>query len=146
VGRRTKKLIESKLGKVTTVAPSAQALVDKLQDLKSEDIVYFKGNISLDIVSKGLSKTNNLQEIEVYKTLTSPVKVDEVFKAVLFYSPSGVQSFMELNTANTIAICIGETTASEARKHFDEVIVSKVPNVDAMIELANKEIKAKFLN
>jgi hydroxymethylbilane synthase len=146
VGRRTKKLIESKLGKVTTVAPSAQALVDKLQDLKSEDIVYFKGNISLDIVSKGLSKTNNLQEIEVYKTLTSPVKVDEVFKAVLFYSPSGVQSFMELNTANTIAICIGETTASEARKHFDEVIVSKIPNVDAMIELANKEIKAKFLN
>ncbi len=146
VGRRTKKLIESKLGKVTTVAPSAQALVDKLRDLKSEDIYYFKGNLSLDIVSKGLAKNNNLHEIEVYKTLMSPVKMEEVFKVVLFYSPSGIQSFLELNTTDITAICIGETTAAEARKHFDEVVVSKIPNVEAMIALANKELESRFLN
>ena len=56
----------------------------------------------------------------------------------MFYSPSTVQSFLKENDAEAIAFCIGETTANEARKHFKDVRVAKVPTVESVIELVNE--------
>jgi uroporphyrinogen-III synthase len=36
-----------------------------------------------------------------------------------------------------VAFCIGESTAKEARKHFDIVKVAKVPTVESVIEQVN---------
>ncbi|MFT4801818.1 MAG: hydroxymethylbilane synthase, partial [Flavobacteriaceae bacterium] len=41
------------------------------------------------------------------------------------------------NTTNRIAFCIGETTATEARIHFETVVVSKVATVDGVIDSVN---------
>ena len=56
----------------------------------------------------------------------------------MFYSPSTVQSFLKQNDANGIAFCIGETTAEEAKKHFTDVRIAKVPTVESVIELINE--------
>ena len=42
------------------------------------------------------------------------------------------------NNAEVIAFCIGETTAQEAKKHFKDIRISKVPTVESVIELVNE--------
>ena len=64
-------------------------------------------------------------------------KIDESVEGIMFYSPSTVQSFMQNNDASGIAFCIGESTAREAKKHFENVRISKVPTVESVIELVN---------
>jgi len=60
-------------------------------------------------------------------------------EGVLFYSPSTIESYLTNNDPNKIAYCIGETTASEARKHFKDVKVSKIPDVESVIDLVNED-------
>ena len=66
------------------------------------------------------------------------VKVNDSVEAVMFYSPSTVESFVRSNKNEVIAFCIGETTAKEAKKHFDDVRIAKVPTVESVIELVNE--------
>ena len=56
---------------------------------------------------------------------------------VLFYSPSGIDSYLKDNNTDKIAFCIGETTAVKARKHFDNVQVANMPDVDSVLALVN---------
>ncbi|KAG1652339.1 Uroporphyrinogen decarboxylase [Nymphon striatum] len=46
--------------------------------------------------------------------------------------------FAKQYDSSKIAYCIGETTAEHARKHFKDVRVAKVPSVESVIELVNK--------
>ena len=55
----------------------------------------------------------------------------------MFYSPSTVKSYLLQNNREKIAFCIGETTASEAKKHFKDVRVAKLPTAESVIELVN---------
>ena len=67
----------------------------------------------------------------------SPLNVKEQFSGVLFYSPSTIESYLQENSTDKIAFCIGESTAKEARKHFDNVQVAKLPTVESVLELVN---------
>ena len=78
-----------------------------------------------------------VHEIEAYKTMLSSVKIAASVSGVLFYSPSGIESYLKDNNTDKIAFCIGETTAVEARKHFDEVQVANMPDVDSVLALIN---------
>ncbi len=70
----------------------------------------------------------------MYKTTLNPKKFDRQFDAVLFFSPSGVQSFFsENNIAIGKAICIGKTTASEAKKYTDNVVIANATTVESVI-------------
>ena len=64
--------------------------------------------------------------------------MNDSVEGVMFYSPSTVNSFLEKNKAEVIAFCIGESTANEAKKHFSDVRVAKVPTVESVIELVNE--------
>ena len=67
----------------------------------------------------------------------SPAIVRHNVTGVLFYSPSTIISYLQDNEADKIAFCIGESTAKEARKHFENVQVAKLPSVESVIELVN---------
>jgi len=140
VGRKTRRLIERKIGKVTHFESSAKKLADYLVEfIEGTEVTYFCGNIRLDELPTILSENKiTVNEIEAYATKQSPIKVDDSIKGVLFYSPSNIQSFIQKNDANVTAYCIGETTAEEAKKHFKEVHVAKIPTVESVIELVNK--------
>ncbi len=140
VGRRTKKLIEARIGKVTHVAKNAKALAEHLVEyMEGLEVTYFCSNIRLDELPDILAKNNiTVNEVEAYETKHSPVKVPDGVKRVLFFSPSTVESYLLENTANKkVAYCIGETTATEARKHFETVHIAKIPTVESVIELVN---------
>ena len=83
---------------------------------------------------------NNIKvnEIEAYQTKYDGVKLDDSVEGVMFYSPSTVQSYVQENIAKGIAFCIGETTGKEAKKHFDDVRVARVPTVESVIDLVNE--------
>ena len=139
VGRRTKKLIEQRLGTVIKSEKNAEKLTSYLIDeLKGKEVTYFCSDLRLDTIPKKLSEKGiTVHEVEAYKTMYSPVKIEEKVDGVLFYSPSTITSYLQKNTPNKIAFCIGESTAKEARKHFENVQVAKMPTVESVIELAN---------
>ncbi|WP_298766602.1 hydroxymethylbilane synthase [uncultured Polaribacter sp.] len=140
VGRRTKKLIENRIGKVTKVAKNAQKLaeyISKETDIKK--VSYFCSDVRLDVLPSILKENGVLvNEVEAYKTMLSPENIAADVKGVLFYSPSGIKSYLEQNTTDKTAFCIGETTAIEARKHFENVEVAYLPSADSLLDLVKK--------
>lgn len=70
-----------------------------------------------------------------FKTLNSdPQHFEQNFDGILFYSPSGVQGFCKENELkDSTAFCIGTTTAAEAKKHTDKVVISKEPTVKGLV-------------
>lgn len=141
VGRRTKRLIEKKLNrKVTHVENSAKELADFLVKMRLEEATYFCGNLKRDELNEVLTKNNvKVDEVEVYRTVLNERKFEDKFNAILFYSPSGVQSFIEDNKTNdAIAFCIGQTTADEAKKHFSKVEISSMPTIESVLKSVNK--------
>lgn len=139
VGRRTKKLIEQKIGKVVKSERNAQKLAEYLsKEIKGQEVTYFCSDLRLDTLPKVLTENGiTVNEVEAYKTMYSPAEVDAKVDGVLFYSPSTVESYMQQNSTDKIAFCIGESTAKEARKHFENVQVANVPTVESVIEMVN---------
>ncbi|SDB62573.1 hydroxymethylbilane synthase [Flavobacteriaceae bacterium MAR_2010_188] len=140
VGRRTKRLIEKKIGKVTHSENNAVDLANYLVEyIEGTEATYFCSNIRLDELPSILKEGNiEIKEVEAYKTVADANKLDESIEGVLFYSPSTVYSFLEKNQPNIIAYCIGETTANAAREKFEDVRVAKVPTVESVIDLVNQ--------
>lgn len=140
VGRRTKKLIEQRVGKVKHSEKNAANLATYLKNelTEGDNVTFFCGDLRRDELPTALSEKGiELNEVEAYQAILDAVKLDDKVEGVLFYSPSTVQSYIQKNTGDKIAFCIGETTATEARKHFKEVQVAKVPTVESVLELAN---------
>ncbi len=140
VGRKTRRFIKNNIGPVKHFEKSAKELAEYLTtNLKVKEVTYFSGNLRLDDLPSILENNNiKINEIEAYQTKFDAKKMPRTVEAVLFYSPSGIESFLKENKANTIAFCIGNTTAAEAKKHFSDVRVAKLPTVESVIDLVNK--------
>ena len=143
VGRRTKKMIESKIGKVKHSENNAKALAEHLVEfMDGTEVTFFCSESRLDELPEILEENNiKVNEIEAYKTILDDVKLDEKIEGIMFYSPSTVKSYLRNNNPDKIAYCIGETTASEAKKHFKDVRIAKIPTVESVIELVNENYK-----
>ncbi len=139
VGRRTKRMVEKRIGKVTHTEANAKKLANYLVEfMDGTEVTYFCSDLRLDDLPNILTKNNiTVNEIEAYQTKFDADKVDHNLDGVMFYSPSTVESFLKQNKALGIAFCIGETTAKSARQYFEDVRVAKVPTVESVIELVN---------
>ena len=139
VGRRTKALIEKRIGKVIHAEKNAKKLAEWLvANFNGTSLTFFCGDLRRDELPDMMKAHGvEIHEIEAYQASYSPEIIDEKVEGVLFYSPSTVASYLQENQPNRIAFCIGETTANEAKKHFKEVKVAKVPTVESVIELVN---------
>ncbi|WP_026754428.1 hydroxymethylbilane synthase [Sediminibacter sp. Hel_I_10] len=146
VGRRTKRMVERKIGSVKHTENSAKALADHLVEyIEGVDVTYFCSDIRLDELPDILAENQiNVNEVIAYETKYDAHKISDDVKGVMFYSPSTVQSFKQENVVNDdmVAFCIGETTAKEARKHFEDVRVAKMPSVESVVNLVNAYFSA----
>ncbi|RXJ52273.1 hydroxymethylbilane synthase [Gelidibacter gilvus] len=141
VGRRTKRLIENRIGKVKHSENYAKDLAAYLVEyIDGTEVTHFCSDIRLDELSQTLEKNNiKVNEVEAYKTVLDSEKLDPNIEGIMFYSPSTVESYMINNDAeDKIAYCIGDTTAAEAEKHFKDVRVAKIPTVESVIDLVNE--------
>lgn len=140
VGRRTKRLVENRIGKVKHTEKNAKKLAEYLvEHIEGTQVTYFCSDIRLDALPTILTENHiEVKEIEAYETKYDGIKIADSIEAAMFYSPSTVESFVRANNTEVIAFCIGETTAKEAKKHFKDVRVAKVPTVESVIELVNE--------
>ncbi len=141
VGRRTKRLIEHKIGPVKHAAKNAKALAEHLIDyIDGTEATYFCSDLRLDDLPDLLEKNNiSLNEVTAYQTKYSGHTVEDSVEAVLFFSPSTVESFVRSNKGKeVIAFCIGDTTAKAASLHFKTIKIAKLPTVESVIELVNQ--------
>lgn len=141
VGRRTKRIIEKRIGKVANVENSAEKLANYLvENLKEKEVTFFSGDKRRDELPVILKKNGiSVTEVESYKTLLSPKKIEEKVNAVLFFSPTGIESYLKENKSEDIPVfCIGNTTANFAQKFFKNVYVAKHQTVESVIESVNQ--------
>ena len=83
------------------------------------------------------------REVTAYETRPVKRHFDTPFDGILFFSPSGVQSYTACNGIHTAtAYCIGETTAAEAKKHTDRLVIAGSPGVEALVSLAADRIQS----
>ncbi len=140
VGRRTKRLIERKIGKVSHIENSAAKLADYLVDqIKNEEVTYFCGDKRRDELPGILSRNGiSLHEVITYQTLLTPNQLIKKYNGLLFFSPSGIESFLSKNSVDQeVAFCIGSTTAIEAQKHFKTVVEAQLPSVESVLNQVN---------
>ncbi|OBX23475.1 MULTISPECIES: hydroxymethylbilane synthase [Bizionia] len=140
VGRRTKRMIEKRIGPVKFAANYAQDLAEHLVEfMEGTEVTYFCSNLHLDTIPTILGENNiTVKEVEAYETKYDGKAIADSVEGVMFYSPSTVESYIQKNKAKGVAFCIGTTTADEAKKYFEDVRIAKVPTVESVVELVNE--------
>ncbi|MCH4822556.1 uroporphyrinogen-III synthase [Gramella lutea] len=144
VGEKTSAFARSCGMNVKESANNAKELALKITEQHSnKEFHFFSGNKRRDELPEILKENNiNYKETQVYKTELNTKRFHSDFDGILFFSPSGVQSFTVDNILNTSAFCIGETTANEALKHTENVIVASKPSIENVIT----KVVSKFKN
>ena len=136
VGQKTSGLLIDNGLKVSKIAKNSQELANFIsKNHKNETFLFICGNRRREDLPRILKEnTVRYHEIIAYHTLNNPQKLDRSFEAVLFYSPSGVQSYGSMNDlSESIAFCIGESTAGEAIKLTDQLIVSEKQSIESVL-------------
>ncbi len=87
-----------------------------------------------------------VETFSVYKTIKQPQKVDHHYDGILFFSPSGVESFFQLNQSikNTIYAAIGQTTANALENYTKRVIISEAPTQEALLRCVQSYYENHF--
>ncbi|PRZ26195.1 uroporphyrinogen-III synthase [Flavobacterium granuli] len=109
----------------------------------SESYTFFSGNLRRETLPVALKEAGvKFNEIEVYQTTLTPQKIKTPVDAILFFSPSGIESYLKDNTIKKeMCFCIGETTASALEKVTKNIIIADQPTIEDVIEDVIAEYK-----
>ncbi len=144
VGEKTSQFLRENGFNIVSSANYGAALADEILAYhKQENFLFFCGKRRNPDLPEKLKKNKVvLIEIVVYDTVFTPKKIDRTFDGVLFFSPSGVKSYCtENDISNSVAFCIGTTTASEAKKYTDNVVIATKPSIESVIVRVVKYFK-----
>ena len=144
VGLKTKILLSENGFNVIAYTGYAADLAEIITLIyRSESYTFFSGNLRRDTLPTALKEAEiKLNEIQVYETSLQPQKIKTAVDAILFYSPSGVESYLKENTIKKeICFCIGETTAEALHKITKNIIIADQPTVEDVIEDVINEYK-----
>ncbi len=144
VGSKTARLLGEQGFNVIEIADYSKDLAAIITDKYSEEnFTLFCGNRRREELPSILKENNiDLTEIEVYRTSLDPVTFEQKFDGIMFFSPSGVKSFISANILNsTLGFCIGNTTAAEAGKHTKNIITATKPSIENVIVQVVKNLR-----
>lgn len=136
VGMKTKGLLEENGFNVIAYTGYAADLAEIITLIYGkEKFTFFSGNLRRDTLPDTLKEAKIVfNEIEVYQTILNPQKVNGTFDGILFYSPSGIQSYLKDNKINKeTCFCIGTTTADALENITNNVIIANQPTVENVI-------------
>lgn len=149
VGDKTKALLEKNSQRVLKKASNSAELGQFIaNNYKNEIFHYFCSAIRRDELPEIIkSSENEIFELKTYKIEPNLKKFEQKWDGILFFSPSGVQSFASENSLeNTYSFCIGETTANEAKKFSKNIIVANTTTIESVIAKAAKIVTHKDIN
>ncbi|HEX8333936.1 MAG TPA: uroporphyrinogen-III synthase [Segetibacter sp.] len=121
-------------------ASNASEIAKTIITNEEDEVVFFCGNQRREELPALLkSEDIKVEEVVVYKTLETPVKIEKCYDGILFFSPSAAKSFFSINKIEptTVLFAIGKTTA-EALKQFsrNKVLVGTQPNKEHLAQQA----------
>ncbi len=144
VGSKTRSFLEMKGFTVLESADYAEELIQIIESkYKTNSFTFFCGNIRRNTIPTFFQQNKiAYNEIVVYETKLKPHQIKESFDGVLFYSPSGVNSFLENNTLrNKTCFCIGTTTAKALENKTKNIEITSQPTVEHVIDEVIKYYK-----
>lgn len=137
VGMKTKELLTQNGFEVVAYTGYASDLAEIISLIYStESFTFFSGNLRRDILPNTLKENGiTFNEIEVYETIITSKKMTSKHDGILFFSPSGVESYFKLNSIkDESCFCIGETTAEALEnKKVKNIIIAEKPSVESVI-------------
>ncbi len=100
VGLKTKALLEENGFNVIVYVDYASDLAEIITLIyANESYTFFSGNLRKETLPKALKAAKiKFNEIQVYETSLTPQKIKDAVVAILFFSPSGVESYLKENT------------------------------------------------
>ena len=142
IGHSTKNSVAKIFGeeKILGMADSAATLADIiLEDKEIKKIFFFCGKQRREELPQKLKTEGiEIEEIVVYKTMATPQKISRKnYDAILFFSPSAVNSFFSLNkvTEGIQIFAIGKTTADAILQHTKkEISIAEIPTEENIME------------
>lgn len=144
VGLKTKILLSENGFNVVAYTGYAADLAEIITLIyRSESYTFFSGNLRRETLPQALKDADvKFNEINVYDTSLTPQKIKNPVDAILFYSPSGVESYLKDNTIKKeTCFCIGETTAEALHKITKNIIIADQPTIEDVIEDVINEYK-----
>jgi uroporphyrinogen-III synthase len=144
VGKRTKKYLQQKGFGTFKVKKNANELSSFIiKNSEKETFLHFCGNITLENLGKNLKKEEiGYEKIVLYHTILKYPEIQKTYDEVVFFSPSGVRSFVKNNTIDGKKIfSIGKTTSEEIKKYTkEEIFTSEESTLEDLLQLINKKL------
>jgi uroporphyrinogen-III synthase len=140
ISGKTRETVLSKLqsAELVATADSGGELAKEIIQCSVNEVSFFSGDIRRDEMPTILKEAGvKIEELVVYRTVATPVKIKSNFDGVLFFSPSAVKSFFSVNQLSSQAICfaIGGTTAEEVKIFsHNQVIVADAPTQESLVQ------------
>lgn len=144
VGKKTAALLIENRYNVVKISKNASELASFIVEKhKKDSFMFFCGDKRREELPGALTENRiNFTEEILYKTTLSLQGFEAKFDAVLFFSPSGVDSYIQENSLeNSVAFCIGNTTANEAKKYTSDIVVSSQATIESTIDELNGYFK-----
>src|SRR5690606_28067523 len=133
VGFKTRKLLDENGLKVLGSEEYAQQLAPTIQEEYSkEHIAFFAGNIRRNTLPEAMQEKDiSFDEYLVYQNDESSVKIEAKTDGILFYSPSGIKSYLKQNTiTHQMCFCIGTTTADALKGITENIVIANEQTVE----------------
>lgn len=136
VGEKTKALLEENGFEVVEYSEYAAELASLIcNQYPKSSFTFFCGNMRRNFLPDALRLGRiSLEEIEVYETILTPHKIDFQPDGILFFSPSGVKSYLQENKIDDeICFCIGNTTAQSLKQVTPTRIIANQPTIESLL-------------
>lgn len=141
VGEKTMQAAREHLRVVPVLSEkNSSLLLEAIGNAFSTETVFsfFCGNRRVEILPAGLkAKGFSVNEYIVYETALTPHKIVKEYDAVLFFSPSAVDSFFKVNTwrREMMAVSIGHSTSAALCGYgVEKILVADEPNETSMLK------------
>lgn len=143
VGEKTAQIFVENGGNVIEIGQNSGELGQKLQKYPQKERYLYCCGIARRDELPGLLKAAKYDvfELKTYETKLKLKEFDQKWTEILFFSPSAVTSYTTANpSAQFRAFCIGQTTATEAKKYTDRVVVANSTSVESVIAKTAKTL------
>ena len=144
VGLKTKILLSENGFNVIAYTGYAEDLAEIITLIyANESYTFFSGNLRRETLPEALKEAKvKFNEIQVYETTLTPQKIETSVDAIMFFSPSAIESYLKENKIkNETCFCIGTTTSSALEGITKNIVIADQPTIEDVIEEVIAEYK-----
>jgi uroporphyrinogen-III synthase len=139
----TRRAVAERFGEAAIVAAAdsagelADVIISREPSWTSRELWFFCGDRRREELPESLKTVGwQVHEVVVYRTVLTPRRIDKTYDAIVFFSPSAVESFFSMNTIGPQVplFAIGKTTAAALHQHCpNPVTISEKPDEQLLI-------------